>query len=153
MSVGAYGEGGGMAMGRRARRIEWAVALLVACAPPHATWADHPDWSRIEEVLIGEAAGEAEAGMYAVACVMRNRRWHLDGFSADRRPDLRAFVARQPRAVRERAHRVVQSVAGGGPDTTGGAHCFENVQAFDMPPWARGRTPTARIGRHTFWRI
>ena len=123
--------------------------LLVLCPSVGAT----PDWSLIEQTIIGEAASEGYSGMYAVACVMRNRRWILNGFSASRRIDLSRFVASQPPAVRACAERALRAVRAGGRDATHGATHYENVRAFGTPRWAVGLQALAQIGRHTFYRI
>jgi spore germination cell wall hydrolase CwlJ-like protein len=104
-------------------------------------------------VVLAEAANQGEEGLYAVACVVRNRGYQINGFSAARRTDLRAFALRQPAQVQRWAADAIARVRRGGADVTGGATHYENVRAFGTPRWARGRTPTARIGDHVFWAI
>ena len=107
----------------------------------------------VEQVLIAEAGGEGPTGLYAVACVMRNLNWRLEAFSAAHRKDLDAFVRRQSARVRADAARVVEALRHGAPDHTAGADHYENIQAFGTPRWARGQTPVALIGHHTFYRL
>ena len=141
-------------MGRRGVRIEWwgVLALLLGwMLGQQIAWGDEPDWARIEQVLMAEAASEGELGMTWVACVMRERGGDLDAFSGHRRRDLEGFARRQPRHTVLAAHAAVQSARRG--FDCGGASHFENVGAFGVPAWARGLTPVATVGRHTFWRI
>lgn len=110
-------------------------------------------WQFVENVLLGEGSNQGDEGLYAVACVMRNRQWDLSGFSAARRADLSAFALRQPRAVQRSATLVLEQVRAGGPDRTAGATHYENVAAFGIPRWAKGKRATVVIGDHMFWRI
>ncbi len=107
----------------------------------------------IWKVLMAEAVSEGEAGMYAVACVIRNRGGDLDGFYGGKRKDLDDFCKRngsryilQAKVI---ARRVFEEST---PDSTGGATHFENVERFGIPYWAREMTVTAKIGRHTFFK-
>ena len=113
----------------------------------------NPGISLIEKVLIAEGASEGFDGLYAIACVMRNRRWNLNGFSGARRRNLDDFVRRQPLQVRNDAQRIVHKVRRGTTDTTLGATHYENVEAFGVPWWAEGQDPVFKIGRHTFWKL
>lgn len=134
-------------------RIE-AIGLFFASAVglclPASAEAQTPDWQRVEQVLVAEAASEGFDGMLAVAEVMRARGWALQPFSASRRKDLEAFVARQPQRVRAEAHRAV-ALARQGSRTVQGAYYYENVAAFGVPRWAQGKRVVATVGRHTFW--
>ena len=106
-----------------------------------------------EQVLVGEAANQGYDGMYAVGCVLRNRGWRLDGFSAAKRADLYAFYLRQPAQVQRWATEIVARLHHDGIDTTGGATHYENVTAFGTPRWAQGQTPVKVLGSHTFWKL
>ena len=110
------------------------------------------DWQHVENTIIGEGANQKLQGMTAIAEVMRNRGWNLKGFVASRRVDLRQFVARQPAYVRHNAHKAVEA-AKAGSNTVFGATHYENVEAFGLPKWAKGKTALAKIGAHTFWRL
>ena len=110
------------------------------------------DWDEAQAVLIGEAASEGELGMTWVACVMRNREWDLDGFSARRRKDLGDFLSRQPDRTHRDAQVALAQVRAGEFDCQGATH-FENVGAFGTPRWAVGNQPVAVVGRHTYWAL
>ena len=107
----------------------------------------------IEHVLLSEAANQGPQGLYAVACVLRNRGWSLVGFQGAQRQDLGAFAHGQPDDVRQAAHDALQAMLSGGRDITLGANHFANTALGGTPWWAQGRAPTVVIRDHTFWRI
>lgn len=111
-----------------------------------------PDANKIAEVIAAEAANQGYDGMYAVACVMRNRGWDLSGFSGAKRQNLTAFYKAQPVQVQKDALRIAYRLIDGAPDTTLGATHFENVNQFGLPYWADGMQQAVVIGAHTFFR-
>ena len=125
------------------------IILLLLLLPAQAHAAD---WQHIEHTLVAEAANQGYAGMLAVAEVMRERSWSMRPFCASRRPDLAAFVAKQPKRVRDDAHSAVDA-ARAGSMTVNGADHYENVEDFGVPKWAVGKAPVAKVGVHTFWRL
>lgn len=127
------------------------VVLAVVSLTPTVSASDI-NWPHVEATLIAEAASEGEAGMLAVAEVMRARQWNLRPFCASRRKDLSAFVARQPVATRQAAKRAIAAARAGSQTVRGATH-YENVAAFGVPSWAKGKTPVATVGRHTFWKL
>lgn len=127
-----------------------AFSIFLTMMAPPASGAQ--DWAFIEQVIIAEAANQGEVGIYAVACVLRNRGYNLKGFSATRRSDLRAFTLRQPAKVQRWAAHAIVQVRRGDPDITMGATNYENVDAFGTPWWAKDMTIVAVIGDHTFYR-
>lgn len=107
------------------------------------------------QVIIGEAADQGYDGMYAVACVMKNRGGGLDGFSAARRKDLSLFCDRQGRDIMRQAREIERRVfQEGGPDITKGATLFENIEKYVFPrSWDRLKVvKTVKISDHTFFR-
>ena len=109
--------------------------------------------SAIWKVLMAEAVSEGYDGMYAVACVIRNRGGGLHGFCGAKRKDLTAFCNRQGKRVISLSRKIERLVFElDGPDTTGGATHFENVEAFGTPYWAKDMIVTVKIGQHTFFR-
>ena len=119
------------------------VAILV-----DELWAEPPIW----QVLMAEAVSEGYEGMYAVACVIRNRGG-IDGFVGAKRKDLRAFCERQGSHWRDVAKRIEYEVfEKDGRDATSGARYYENVETFGEPYWARTKEETCKIGNHTFWK-
>ena len=104
--------------------------------------------------IIGEAVGEEYEGMYAVACVYRNRlRKGLPlGCTALKRDDLDCFVEKQGEKYKEIVAIIVRKVFGeNSPDVTNGATHYENIQAFGFPYWAKDMRTTVKIGSHTFF--
>ena len=58
--------------------------LLYILLPIYSAQAEPEIW----QVIIAEAVGEGYEGMYAVACVIRNRGGDISGFCGGRRKDL-----------------------------------------------------------------
>lgn len=110
--------------------------------------------TKITEALILEAAGEPREGMYAVACVFRNRleRGMSLGASGLNRRDKRAFIEKQPRYIRDMASRFYSYVfLHNSPDITDGATNFESTD-FPVPDWAKYMVKTCQIGKHIFYK-
>lgn len=104
--------------------------------------------------LIAEAVGEGHRGMYAVACVVRNRlkKGMNTGLAGLKRHDLNAFVARQGEQAEGDAKNIVVEVFERGcPDITNGAIYFESTD-FKKPWWAPRKHETIRIGKHIFYK-
>jgi spore germination cell wall hydrolase CwlJ-like protein len=105
--------------------------------------------------LIAEAISEGDTGMYAVACVVRNRldRHMSTGLVALKRKDLDKFVAREGKKAEQQAKRIVEAVFGHrGPDITNGATHYENIEKYGMPKWAKNMKMVAKIGEHSFFK-
>jgi len=116
-----------------------------------------------------EARGEGEAGQRAVAHVLTNQlasgRWGKSLASVcllpfqfscwnDTDPNRRAVLALadDDAALAAMAGYVADALAGATDPTHGATHYY--AQSLAAPPrWARGRTPTAEIGRHRFFRL
>lgn len=96
-------------------------------------------------ILIGEASGEGEKGMQAVAEVLR-RRDSVRGFYGLNAP----HVDKQPAWVWSMARRAWYKSATS--DITRGADHFEGT-AFKTPKWARNKTPVVIIGRQKFYKL
>lgn len=122
--------------------------------------------------LIGEARGEGDEGLTAVAWVIRNRTeherwpnkardvckedkqfscwnnapWNRGNHIAMARADWTDPLYRRAMAITAAVfERLVN-------DPTGGANHYFNAQ-FAQPPWAEGEDPVAMIGSHTFYRF
>ena len=116
-----------------------------AAEPPNNLW----------QGLIGEAASEGYEGMYAVACVYRNRLKNNMplGCVALKRRDLDAFVRREGRKVEYIAKDIIRKVfEENGIDITKGATHYENIETFGLPKWAYSMVRTVKIGNHTFYK-
>ena len=135
-----------------------AAGLAVARRHEPATRSSSLPATRLEHILIGEAASEGEAGMWRAACVMQARQWEVEhGFSAARRADLPAFVSRQPARVRAEAHRIVSAFFRGGDASRGGACStadhYLTAALYDSPRcprWATQMTVVERFRGHVF---
>lgn len=127
-----------------------AIMVIVFCPRP-ARAAEPP--ANLYKGLIAESCSEGYTGMYAVACVVRNRidKGMTPGLCALKRKDLNRFVLRQGKKQEQWAKEIVERVFfKNSPDITGGATHYENIQAFGSPKWAKKMKVTCKIGRHTF---
>lgn len=134
------------------RRVIILVAVLIlapkislAKTPPENLW----------QGIIGEAVSEGYEGMYAVACVYRNRlaQGLPLGCVALKRKDLAVFVARQGSRYEAMAQRIINLVFNEhGVDVTQGATHYENIERYGLPYWAKSMVITVKIGKHTFFK-
>ena len=114
--------------------------------------AEGAELNLIEKTIIAEAVSEGYEGMYAVACVIRNRNGNLKGFVGSRRSDLDAFVKRQGEKYSRMAQKIYKEVfEENKPDITNGATHFESSD-FPDAWWVWSMTETVSIGKHTFWK-
>jgi spore germination cell wall hydrolase CwlJ-like protein len=128
----------------------------------------------LARTLWGEARGEGESGMEAVACVILNRcaisaarkkYWWGNNiiqicqkpyqFSCWNRSDpnyrkLQAVDLQDPDFARAR-QIARRALIGGLSDTTNGATHY-HARGI-MPVWAQSEIPCARIGHHIFYRL
>jgi spore germination cell wall hydrolase CwlJ-like protein len=138
------------------------------------------DLDVLARTLYGEARGEGTIGMQSVASVILNRMRHprwWGGPSAqsvclavpghdcrqfstwnetpDNAPNLaavRAATEMDP-AFLDALAVARQALAGVLVDPTGGADHYVVTRLASEAAWAVGRTPTAVIGRHSFYRL
>mgnify|MGYP001571965694 CR=1 FL=1 len=118
----------------------------------YAEKISHPEC--LYKGIIGEAVGEGYEGMYAVACVYRNRlRKGLPlGCTALKRNGLDLFCKKQGKKYKTMATIIVRKVfSENSPDVTNGATHYENIRAFGFPYWAKNMRITTVIGSHTFF--
>jgi N-acetylmuramoyl-L-alanine amidase len=124
----------------------------------------------LARTIWGEARGEGPAGMAAVASVILNRAalprwWGHDVVSCCRHPlQFSCWNADDPNRAKllavsgvDPSYDVADAIArlaivGHLNDTTHGADSYY-AQGSDMPPWAKGQSPVAAIGRHLFFRL
>jgi len=108
----------------------------------------------IWKVLLAEGVSEGFDGMYAIACVIRNRGGDLSGFVGAKRKDLEQLCNRQPKKVIQMAKRIEAMVfKDGAEDITDGATHFENMEKFGKPYWTKGMIKTIKLKSHTFFKI
>lgn len=124
----------------------------------------------VAKTIWGEARGEGEEGMKAVACVIGNRknlRWRKkDGFAAvcldkwqfscwnDNDPNraLLQSVTRKGDANYELAKEIAGRLMGGLlSDFTFKATHYYSTNLKEQPYWARGKEPCYQVGKHVFF--
>lgn len=145
-------------------------ALRTAPAPRTDPPPDDEAVSIVARTIWGEARGEGERGMRAVACVIANRvnirRGGLDNPAAiclarkqfscwnadDPNLGLLERAMREPDAAYMTAAALARSVVARDlGDITGGATHYFATTLRRRPPWALGHEPCARIGNHEFY--
>ncbi len=111
--------------------------------------------NNIWQGLIAEDVGGGYRGMYAVACVVRNRQavGLNHGLCAMKRKDLDTFCKKQGKKYEVMAKEIVRKVfVENSPDVTNGATHYEAVERYGVPYWAKSMRIVARIGEHTYYR-
>ena len=128
----------------------FVVAFLLspearATEPPKDLW----------QGLIGEAVSEGYEGMYAVACVYKNRinKGMSLGCVALKRKDLNQFIKKQGVKYERMAKSIIEKVFyQNAEDITKGAIHYENIERFGIPYWAKDMIITCKIRNHTFYK-
>ena len=150
------------------------VRALVAAQPAPAMPAMPAAWAHTADTLArtvwAEARGEGVLGMEAVANVVANRAHHPGWWGRDvesvclapkqfscwnaddPQVDMIRAVTPEDPLFREAQKVAAEALLGTLPDHTNGADHYVNL-AVDHPSWAKGETPCAVIGHHTFFRI
>jgi len=114
--------------------------------------------TNIDEIwksVLVEARGEGKTGMYAVACVFRNRlKLNMDlGSSLKNKEKIRIIIKEEGKRGELLAKEVIQEVfIDNRKDITFGATHFENIKQFGIPYWYYDMNKTCKIGNHTFFR-
>ena len=142
-----------------------ASGLMPALASPPPA-ADEKEIDVVARTLWGEARGEGEQGMHAVACVIVNRRNARRGSTLSQicraplqfscwnegDPNRNTLLRGTPAdAAFEIARRLAaKAQAGTLPDITFGARHY-HATSIPQPKWARGHQPCLRLGRHVFY--
>ena len=127
------------------------IALSVSNFHPYSQKSD--SYIQYWKVIMAEAVSEGYGGMYAVACVIRNRGGALKGFCGAKRKNLDQFCRKQGQKYIQLAKMIEQQVFQmNAEDITNGATHFENVEKFGKPYWAEHMIVTAKIGNHTFFK-
>lgn len=123
----------------------------------------------LRSCLVVEAGGEKYAGMFGVACVIRNRvllpwwwgdsihsvvlfKHQISAFWTDypklQKKAIRALTQPAVYPDADKAARAI--VEEDRPDITGGATHYANMAVCD-PRWAKGMVRLCKIGNHTFF--
>ena len=138
----------------------WVIAMLAVplivqnlrAKPTQEALREELRQPQIWQVLMAEAVSEGYDGMYAVACVIRNRGGNLNGFYGAKRKDLDDFCRRQGSYIALAKSVEKRVFKNGGTDITHGATHFENIGRFGNPYWTKEMIITVKIGNHTFYR-
>lgn len=130
------------------------LALVYMMIRPLVVHADAPPPDNLWQGLLAEAVDQGWDGMYAVACVVRNRlaegKGH--GLCGLKRRNLEAFCKREGHMAEVVAKGIVDQVFNkGGKDTTGGATHYESDR-YPIPYWAKNMQKTVKIGQHQFYK-
>lgn len=146
------------------------IAPVAPAAPVTLSVAAGDDIDVVAMTLWGEARGEGDTGMEAVACVIGNRmkrprrfgrgfigvcrqRWQFSCWNENDPNRIRLdAVRRNPDA----AYRSAAAIAGRLvrnelADFTFGADHFYAVSMPSRPRWARNKEPCYRLGKHLFF--
>jgi spore germination cell wall hydrolase CwlJ-like protein len=125
----------------------------------------------LARTLWGEARGEGQRGMEAVACVILNRAanprwwgrdivsvclapWQFSAWNPDDHNRRLMFAVTTSDHSFARAQDIARSaVVGHLSDRTNGADHFHTTAMNPRPLWARNRRPVKTIGRHVFYRL
>jgi cell wall hydrolase len=155
------------------QRMAWGMALfgtlLVALLPMVAKAADMKSTYGqrvVAAVLMGEARGEGETGMRAVAEVIRNRANAASKSPLEvvlKKGQFSCLKNTTPEALHAKFHRMdtypmalqiaktCYNTPEQLPNATKGATFFHHKQ--NGPPWLDDVLPVATIGNHTFYVI
>lgn len=129
-----------------------AFLIVVFFLKPAHAETSYP--ANLYQGLIVEACGEGYDGMYAVACVVKNRlNVGLNhGLCGLKKRGLDEFVRKQGAKIERVAKDIVRKVfEQNGEDITKGATHYENIEAFGTPYWAKSMVKTIKIKHHTFF--
>ena len=124
----------------------FVITFILLCSLVRAD--EIPVW----KILMAEAVSEGYEGMYAVACVIRNRGGDLSGFLGAKRKDLDDFCKRQGQYYINLAQEIERCVfEENSPSNIGNATHFEAIEIYGEPWWAKDMIVTCKIGEHTFY--
>lgn len=145
-------------------------AVISPPQPPAVAAGSTQELAVVAKTLWGEARGEPEEGMKAVACVIGTRkrrsyrgkktfadvcldRWQFSCWNErdPNRPRL-DLIERKPDAAYQRALQIAADLlAGKLADFTFGATHYFASSLRQRPPWARGKSPCYCVGNHWFY--
>lgn len=119
-----------------------------------------PKYRLIAEVIAAEACGEGWEGMIRVANVIDNRAkaWHKTHYEIITQKSQFAGLKHPHRTkIYNQCDIDANTIAihmlrGNLVDQTNGALYFENVKAYGMPKWARGKKITHKYNKHIFFK-
>ena len=129
------------------------MGILAIMKPAHAETA-YP--ANLWQGLIAEATSDGYDGMYAVACVVRNRLniGMNTGLCGLKRKDLEKFCQREGQKQCQIAKKIIYKVfIDNSFDVTKGATNFECIERYGKPSWAKNMVITCKIGEHTFMKV
>ena len=134
-------------------RLLIALGLLMGAGTAQADPLDHQDMLK---AIIGEAEGEPYAGKVALAYALKNRGkmsgvyghkaiiWRSGAFWRGSRRISQTTLTEAQNALKWANLHPAN-------DPTHGADHWENIKAFGVPYWAKGKKPCYVIGSHAFY--
>jgi spore germination cell wall hydrolase CwlJ-like protein len=137
------------------RAVLCLLAVMIMGCDREPVWAQVNYPSNLWQGLVAEATSEGYQGMYAVACVVRNRLeiGMNTGLCGLKRKNLNAFCKREGIKREKEAKEIVNLVfEQGSKDITNGAIHFECIEKYGMPLWAKTMIITCKVGEHTFFK-
>jgi spore germination cell wall hydrolase CwlJ-like protein len=133
--------------------------------------ATDDDIDVLARTVFGEARGEGEEGMQAVASVVMNRvrdpkwwgstikevclkPWQFSCWNKNdpNLPVLKAVTEENPYFA-QAIGIATEAAAGTLEDNTNGATSYYDRRMPEPPDWAAGKTPCAQIGHHLFFNV
>ena len=161
-------------------RIHYIIGTIIFLLFTAASVAD--DWMPWKQevvaiTLMGEARGESEAGLYAVACVIQKRAeerklfpaevckqnngktWQFSTWADKNYVELMKRLLKANTKEAKYAKYLAAELVKTHPrkfqqSFTGHANHFYSHKVMKRPPsWAKDYKPTKRIGNHTFYKL
>jgi len=141
------------------RSLLLALCLVLVAQSALASSSVYVGGEHVDKMLraiIGEAEGESYAGKVALAYALKNRGT-MRGVYGYKAIILRsgAFWRGSRRisqhTIDDARNALKWAYLNPEVDTTKGATHWENVKAFGVPYWAKGKTPCVVIGNHAFY--
>lgn len=134
---------------------------------------DNDDLLNVARTMWGEARGETDAGMAAVACVIINRFEKKKWYSGKTLGETAKFCVKGSKYHQfscwnendpnrnkmlkltyielKREFDIIRALLADYQDITNGADYYFNPKACKTPKWAVGKKPCAKIGSHLFF--
>jgi spore germination cell wall hydrolase CwlJ-like protein len=154
-------------------KIKYLLAAAMACSiPAKADEVLSYEERIVALTILGEARGEGEKGMYAVACVIRKRAVQMAN-KLGAYPHANVCLQRKQFSTwngiekeselyhlwksksTPYARKIARIVCGNSSmcDTTKGADHFHSTKMKKPPYWTKGHKPTVIIGNHAFYNL
>ena len=153
----------------------WSMGIYAVLSfAAYTASAEEPPLTKDEQIiaitLLGEARGEKNAGMYAVACVIQKRaaerkltlaevckeEWQFSCWNKGQEKylDLMKRLLKSNTIQAKYAKLLARSMCKGGKLVQGFTGNANHYHAnYVIPDWVKGKTPTRIIGKHHFYKL